>query len=83
MSVRYLAIYGVGTLMAYSIVAYKTPWCIISIVWPMLLVFGAAIELFPTKLRRLALALAGLAIAASLVLSIRLNYFRFPPDTEP
>ncbi|MGI8438510.1 MAG: flippase activity-associated protein Agl23, partial [Chthoniobacterales bacterium] len=83
MSVRYLAIYGVGTLMAYSIVAYKTPWCIISIVWPMLFILGAAIELFPTKLRRLALAIAGLAIAASLVLSIRLNYFRCTTDTEP
>ena len=34
-SLRYLAIYGVGTLMAYSIVHYKTPWCIISIVWPL------------------------------------------------
>ncbi|MEY2546341.1 MAG: hypothetical protein QOG48_1458, partial [Verrucomicrobiota bacterium] len=36
LNLRYLAIYGVGTLMAYSIVAYKTPWCIISIVWPLL-----------------------------------------------
>ncbi|MEP6810183.1 MAG: flippase activity-associated protein Agl23, partial [Chthoniobacterales bacterium] len=40
-SPRYLAIYGVGTLMAYSIVHYKTPWCIISIVWPLLFLFGA------------------------------------------
>ena len=40
-AVRYLAIYGVGILTAYSIVRYKTPWCIISIVWPFLFVFGA------------------------------------------
>jgi uncharacterized protein (TIGR03663 family) len=40
-AVRYLAIYGVGILAAYSIVHYKTPWCIISIVWPFLFVFGA------------------------------------------
>ena len=41
--VRYLAIYGVGVLAAYSIVNYKTPWCIISIVWPLLFVFAAGV----------------------------------------
>ena len=29
-SLRYLAIYGVGSFIAYSYVKYKTPWCIIS-----------------------------------------------------
>ena len=41
--VRYLAIYGVGVLAAYSIVNYKTPWCVISIVWPLLFVFAAGV----------------------------------------
>lgn len=41
LSVRYLAIYGTGALVAYSVVAYKTPWCIISIVWPLLFLFAA------------------------------------------
>ncbi len=41
-AVRFLAIYGIGVLAAYSIVNYKTPWCIISVVWPLLFVFGAA-----------------------------------------
>ncbi len=50
-SLRYLAIYGVGTLIAYSIVKYKTPWCIISIVWPMVFLFGAALTLAPLRLR--------------------------------
>ncbi len=40
--IRYLAIYGVGVFAAYSIVHYKTPWCIISMVWPLLFVFAAA-----------------------------------------
>jgi len=39
--VRYLAIYGVGVFAAYSIIHYKTPWIIISIVWPLLFVFAA------------------------------------------
>ncbi len=53
MSVRYIAIYGVGTLAAYSIVHYKTPWCIISIVWPFLFTFGAGIVLLLEKSRRI------------------------------
>ncbi len=32
--VRLLAIYGIGALLAYSIIRYKTPWCIISLLWP-------------------------------------------------
>jgi hypothetical protein len=40
--IRYLAIYGVGIFAAYSIIHYKTPWIIISIVWPLLFVSAAA-----------------------------------------
>jgi uncharacterized protein (TIGR03663 family) len=50
-TLRYLAVYGVGTLVAYSIVHYKTPWCIIAIVWPLLFVFGAVLLIVPTKYR--------------------------------
>ncbi|MGI8820246.1 MAG: flippase activity-associated protein Agl23 [Chthoniobacterales bacterium] len=82
-ALRYLAIYGVGTLVAYSIVAYKTPWCIISIVWPLLFVFGLGVVLLPLQRRRIGQALAALAVAVSLVLSIRLNYFRCTTETEP
>src|SRR5262249_16731016 len=49
LSLRYLAIYGVGSLIAYSYVRYKTPWCIISFGWPFLFVFGAAVALTPMK----------------------------------
>jgi uncharacterized protein (TIGR03663 family) len=48
---RYLAIYGVGTLMAYSIVKYKTPWCIISFIWPFLFTFGAMVTLAPLRFK--------------------------------
>src|SRR5438105_8043749 len=39
LSLRYLAIYGVGTLIAYSYVKYKMLWCIISFGWPFLFIF--------------------------------------------
>ncbi len=65
-ALRYLAIYGVGTLMAYSIVKYKTPWCIISFIWPFLFTFGALVVLAPMRFkaatyRWMALLLLGLA----------------------
>ncbi|MEY2525316.1 MAG: hypothetical protein QOE73_87 [Verrucomicrobiota bacterium] len=58
-SFRYLAIYGVGTLMAYSIVHYKTPWCIISIIWPFLFLFGAAASFVPLRLKLAEYAVIG------------------------
>ncbi len=83
MAVRYLAIYGVGTLVAYSIVHYKTPWCIIRIVWPLLFVFGAGILLLEEKLRYAGRIVAAAALLVSLGLCVRLNYFRCTTETEP
>ena len=62
---RYLAIYGVGTLMAYSIVKYKTPWCVISFIWPFAFTFGAMGTVAPMRFKGLtyrwiALVLCGL-----------------------
>ena len=51
MPLRYLAIYGAGTLMAYSIVKYKTPWCIISFIWPFLFIFGALVTTAPLRFK--------------------------------
>lgn len=82
-ALRYLAIYGVGVLAAYSIVRYKTPWCIISIVWPLLFIFGAALLFLPPVYRRIGNLVALVLIAVSLGQSIRLNYFRCTTDTEP
>ena len=35
---RLIAVVGVGHFLAYSIVAYKTPWCLISFYWSLVLV---------------------------------------------
>lgn len=83
---RYLAIYGAGTLLAYSIITYKTPWCIIVMLWPFLLLFGAGIE----ELRRwkpaftiLTPIAAAAVIAVSLIPSLRLNFRSHSDPTEP
>jgi uncharacterized protein (TIGR03663 family) len=82
-SVRYLAIYGVGTLAAYSIVNYKTPWCIVSIVWPLLFVFGAGILLLEEKVRLVGRIVTAVVLLVLLGLCLRLNFFRYETDTEP
>jgi len=80
---RYLAIYGVGTLIAYSIVKYKTPWCIISFIWPFLFIFGAAVLLVRPRYRAATYAASAVLLCFSLGSAIWLNYFRCTTDTEP
>ena len=82
-SLRYLAIYGIGTVAAYSIVHYKTPWCLISMVWPLLFVFGALLLVSPTKFRWATYVTLGLMIWASLCYSVYLNFFRCSSPSEP
>jgi uncharacterized protein (TIGR03663 family) len=83
LSLRYLAIYGAGSLVAYSYVRYKTPWCIISFGWPFLFVLGGAILLVRPKHLRFARYTIGVLLAISLVSSIWLNYFRCSSPDEP
>jgi uncharacterized protein (TIGR03663 family) len=82
LALRYLAIYSVGALIAYTIISYKTPWCIISFAWPFLFLFAAILLLVPAGLIRAASIGMGIALTISLGLCIRLNYFHFTTDTE-
>jgi uncharacterized protein (TIGR03663 family) len=83
LSVRYLAIYGAGSLVAYSYVKYKTPWCIISFGWPFLFVLGAWVLLVRSKNLRKVYVTIGVLLCLSLGRSIWLNYFRCSSPTEP
>ena len=82
---RYLAIYGLGALVVYSIVPYKTPWCLLSILWPFSLLFGAAVlEIWTiARLRVPAAILVFLLLSVSLGMSLRLNFRHFPDPNEP
>ena len=81
---RYLSIYGIGTLVAYSLVPYKTPWCIISLLWPFLFTFGAIPLALPDRAwwqgtTGLALVLLG----ASTFQALKLNFRHYTDDAEP
>lgn len=76
LTLRFLAIIGVGTFVGYSIIHYKTPWCIISIVWPLFFVFGAFVIIVPRARLILASVAASILLLVSLGYAISLNYFR-------
>ena len=80
---RYLAIVAVGILAGYSIVRYKTPWCVISVVWPFLFLFGTAITTLPARLKSLGIVVASIALAASLSYCVWLNYYKCTTESEP
>jgi uncharacterized protein (TIGR03663 family) len=77
---RLLAIFGAGVLAAYSIVPYKTPWCMASVIWPWFVFFGAAITTANRWWPRL---LGAVLLAVALGMTIRLNFFRYEDDSEP
>lgn len=82
---RYIAIAGGGVLLAYSIIPYKTPWCIISILWPFYLVGAALVMEIATRTARprLVVAVAAAGILASLGPCLVLNFRNYTNDAEP
>jgi uncharacterized protein (TIGR03663 family) len=77
---RLLAILGGGILLAYSLVPYKTPWCLSAIIWPWFLFFGAAVTVVP---RWWTHAAGAVLLAVSLAATVRLNFFHYEDDAEP
>jgi uncharacterized protein (TIGR03663 family) len=81
---RYIAILAGGVLMAYSLIPYKTPWCIISILWPFYLILGSSLRTrVDGQKNPWDLALVGLLLAVSLGMSLRLNFLHFTDEKEP
>jgi hypothetical protein len=81
--VRGLAIYGLGTFVAYSIVPYKTPWCIVSLTWPFLLLFGYGIDWLSKKYSAVVAVAGAVVIAANLCDMVMLNFYHYTDATEP
>ncbi len=81
---RYLAISGLGALIGYSIVAYKTPWCLIVLIWPFHFVFGLAVVRCAQKVDVWVTAVfAGALAAYTLHATWMLNFRHFADEAEP
>ncbi len=80
---RYIAIYGLGAFIGYSIIKYKTPWCVISLMWPFHLVLGLAVVRTADWLDRWTVAAFATVIAAfSLGVTWKLTFRDFDDDRE-
>lgn len=83
---RLLALYAPLTLLAYSIIPYKTPWCVIAIAWPFLFLAAAAVSDLAGRVRRFGPAVSALAggalLAPSAYLAWDLNFHRYADETQ-
>lgn len=80
---RLTAIYGCGLLLAYSLVPYKTPWCIISFLWPFFFLGAAWVESARGGWLWAGRGVLLVALAGSAVTMGRLNFRDFDLETEP
>ena len=88
---RFLAIYSLVVLFIYSIVPYKTPWCVISIAWPFLFLGAAFVKFLgeaflkftSTRISRTIAILFALPLFGHAAWkSYNLNFFRFDDPKE-
>lgn len=86
--------WGFGTLAAYSLIPYKTPWLAINFVIPMALVGGYTVQLLSARvataneargMRRHvpALVVGGLAVSVCLYQTMVINFRKYDDDTYP
>ncbi|MDD5200326.1 MAG: TIGR03663 family protein [Terrimicrobiaceae bacterium] len=82
---RYLAIYGAGALVAYTIIPYKTPWLLLVLLWPFFFTFGALVEECSRAAvgSAAALMLASACVTASMMRGAQLNFRDFANPAEP
>ena len=82
--VRALAIMSLATLAVYSAIAYKTPWCVLALMWPLHLLFGVAVVRMARAWDRWLAGFVALpALAASVLLTLDLNFRKPTDENEP
>ena len=82
--VLFCALWGWGTLAAYSLVPYKTPWLTLNALVPLALVAGYAVELAFRRAGAIAASvLLAVALATSFYQSIQVNFLRYDDETVP
>ena len=85
-SIRFIVIAGAGTLVAYSIIPYKTPWCIVMLLVPGLLSLAVVLEEISRQRPRwkIAVVCVGALLAGhGLWATVRLNWERYDDPKEP
>lgn len=86
---RFFSVLALMNWLIYSIIPYKTPWCIISIIWPLVVVAGLWADVLILKLRAPNLPAYLLAASAvvvvfghSVMTGYRLNFVNYSDPSE-
>jgi uncharacterized protein (TIGR03663 family) len=81
--IRYVAIAACGTLVAYSIIPYKTPWCITSIAWLFYLLLGTTMQEAAARWGKPVWTIPGTLACVSIAMCAHLNFRAYTDDREP
>jgi uncharacterized protein (TIGR03663 family) len=77
----FAALWGFGLLAAYSLIKYKTPWLVLSMLVPFAIAGGYAIDwLYRRRGRTLAFIVLGVALIIAAIQTVRLNYVHYDND---
>jgi uncharacterized protein (TIGR03663 family) len=77
----FAALWGFGLLAAYSLIKYKTPWLVLSMLVPFAITGGYAIDwLYRRYGRALALGVLGVALLVAAYQTVQLNYVHYDND---
>ena len=60
---RWLCLYGLASFTAYSMIPYKTPWCIVNLIWPFCFALGQVAENLTRVTERRLVYAVGLLLA--------------------
>ena len=71
---RWLALYGLASFAAYTLIPYKTPWCIINFIWPFVFIVAHAIDKVWIRRPRQMILLTVALFSAQAFATIRLNF---------
>lgn len=85
---RFFSAFAVTNLLVYSVISYKTPWCVISILWPFVVVAGLWFEFIFVELRNapvfwVSICAAAVIAGQSVITNVGLNFVRYADPSEP
>lgn len=78
----FVAFWSLGTLAAYSLVSYKTPWNALNIILPLTIVAGYGLEQLYRSVRPLSLLVVTIAVGVSLYQATSLTFFHYDDDAK-
>lgn len=87
---RFFSALALVNFLVYSLIPYKTPWCIISMLWPFFFVAGLWTEELTGRARgnrgllyRVVAVTAAAVLLRSALVTNRLNFIRYTDPAEP